>query len=92
MLGQVDDRIAEIFLPGNIDTTLNALTAQAAQLEYLGNSGPGRSRARIAGYDAQISRYHTSLKPTLAYRPGSKFPPRQLSSATAVIPLDLLNL
>ena len=71
---------------------LNALTAQAAQIEYPGQLWPGRSCARIADYDAQISRYRASLKrlsltsQAVSSRPGG-FP-----RTTAVIPLDLLNL
>jgi site-specific DNA recombinase len=62
VLGQVDDWLAEMFAPANIDATLDVLAGQAAQLEDLATRDKTEAaRARIAEYDAQISRYRASL-------------------------------
>jgi len=62
MLGQVDDWLAEMFAPANIDATLDVLAGQAAQLEDPATRDKTEAaRARIAEYDAQISRYRASL-------------------------------
>ena len=62
VLGQVDDWLAEMFAPANIDATLNVLAGQAAQLENPATLARAEAaRARIAEYDAQISRYRASL-------------------------------
>lgn len=62
VLGQVDDWLAEMFAPANIDATLDVLAGQAAQLEDPATRGKAdAAQARIAEYDAQISRYRASL-------------------------------
>ncbi|HMD25603.1 MAG TPA: zinc ribbon domain-containing protein [Streptosporangiaceae bacterium] len=62
VLGQVDDWLAEMFAPANIDATLDVLAGQAAQLEDPATRDKTEAaRARIAEYDAQISRYRASL-------------------------------
>lgn len=62
VLGQVDDWLAEMFAPANIDVTLDVLAGQAAQLEDPATRDKTEAaRARIAEYDAQISRYRASL-------------------------------
>ena len=43
VLGQVDDWLAELFAPANLDATLDVLAGQAAQLEDPA-AGPSRSR------------------------------------------------
>jgi site-specific DNA recombinase len=62
VLGQVDDWFAEIFAPANLDATLDTLTRQAAQLDDpAARARAEAASARIADYDAQISRYRASL-------------------------------
>lgn len=62
MLGQVDDWLAETFAPANIDATLDVLARQADQLEDPAAGAKAEAaRARVAEYDAQISRYRASL-------------------------------
>ena len=51
-----------MFAPANIDVTLDVLAGQAAQLEDPATRDKTEAaRARIAEYDAQISRYRASL-------------------------------
>ena len=53
MLGQVDDWLAEMFSPANIDATLDVLAGQTAQLEDPATRDKTEAaRARIAEYDA----------------------------------------
>ena len=62
VLGQVDDWLAEMFAPANIDATLDVLAGQATQLDDPATLARAvAARARIADYDAQISRYRASL-------------------------------
>jgi hypothetical protein len=62
VLGQVDGWLAEMFAPANLDATLDVLTRQAAQLEDPAASTKAEAaRARVAEYDAQISRYRANL-------------------------------
>jgi site-specific DNA recombinase len=62
VLGQVDDWFAEIFAPANLDATLDTLAEQAAQLDDpAARARAEAASARIADYDAQISRYRASL-------------------------------
>ena len=49
MLGQVDDWLAEMFAPADIDATLNVLAGQAAQLEEPAKRATAEAaQARIA--------------------------------------------
>jgi hypothetical protein len=53
VLGQVDDWLAEMFSPANIDATLDVLAGQTAQLEDPATRDKTEAaRARIAEYDA----------------------------------------
>jgi len=62
VLGQVDDWLAELFAPANLDATLDVLARQAAQFEDpAAGTKAEAARARVAEYDAQISRYRASL-------------------------------
>jgi DNA invertase Pin-like site-specific DNA recombinase len=63
VLGHVDGWLAELFGPAGIDATLNQLAGQAAQLhDPAALARAEAARARIAGYDAEISQYRASLK------------------------------
>ena len=62
MLGRVDEWLAELFAPGGIDATVRQLTDQAAQAEDSPtHTRAEAARARIADYDAQMSRYRASI-------------------------------
>jgi hypothetical protein len=62
VLPRLDDWLAEKFAPAGLDDTLAELAEQAASPEDLGASAKAQAaRARIAEYDAQLSRYRASL-------------------------------
>jgi site-specific DNA recombinase len=63
ILSHVDGWLTRLFDAAGIDTTISQLAAQAAQLEdHAPQARAEAARARIAGYDTEISQYRASLQ------------------------------
>ena len=61
VLGHVDDWLAELFATEAIDATVTQLTEQAGQLEDPAQTRAEAALARIADFDAQMTRYRASI-------------------------------
>ena len=62
LLGPLDGWLAQVFDPGQLDTTLDALEAAASSTDDAGQAKTQAARRRVAECDTRLARYRAALE------------------------------
>jgi len=62
ILGPLDGWLAQVFDPGQLDTTLDALEAAASSTDDAGQAKAQAARRRVAECDTRLARYRAALE------------------------------